>query len=92
MNIAAFHTERRRWFAAFAGVVLLAAGGFWRVEAVQHEACQGDNEFRRHDLPLAFNQFARNLGRELGAEPVEIERFIVTFDDDLERGLPAQDC
>jgi hypothetical protein len=83
---------RRERLAAYVLIVVLAAIGFWRVERLQHEACERGNDFRAEDMPAAFDRFARNLGVELAADPDRIEEFIVEFDDDLEELFPTKKC
>ncbi len=66
--------HRRRWLrlAAYALVVAVFVWQLWSVALVQRSQCE------------AFEQFARSLGTELGADAARIDRFVDRLHADLE--------
>lgn len=63
-----------------------------RLDQTVVDACERDNRHRQHDLPDAFETFARQLGARFEADPAEIEGFIADMRADLDEQFPAADC
>jgi len=83
-----------RWFRLVAYLMVVAAGalGFWTFERMEHESCERSNEFRRQDLPAAFEAYSYFLGDELGADPQQAREAYDRFEPTLDELFPERDC
>lgn len=73
------------------GVALIASGLVLKLFS-DHDRCEAGNEFRRHDLPAAFELSHRDIGHALGATDKQVAAFDVGFQEDLRELFPARDC
>lgn len=82
-----------RWSVAVIvlGIGLLVVGSVIKLFSDQ-DRCEAGNEFRRHDLPAAFELHDRHLGEALGANEVQIAAYEEAFQHDLAELLPERDC
>lgn len=71
---------------------VLVTLGFYSVRVEEQRRCEAGNDFRRNDLPAAFDEFSLFLGQEFQAEPERVDdaraRFAVVMDD----LFPERDC
>lgn len=74
-----------------AGIVLLI-GGLVMMGVESYQRCEAGNEFRRRDLPAAFDLHDQHLGRALGANDVQVAEFEAEFQAELDRLFPERDC
>lgn len=72
--------------------VLLLVGLVGVVLAQNQRRCEDGNEFRRQDLPAAFDKFGEFLGQEFHAPPERVaearDRFAVVMDE----LFPKREC
>jgi len=82
-----------RWSVAVIvlGISLLAAGLVIRLFSDQ-ERCEAGNQFRRHDLPMAFEVHDQHLARAFGATDEQLASFEAEFQGDLDALFPERDC
>lgn len=82
-----------RWSVAVIvlGIGLLAVGSVIKLFSDQ-DRCQAGNEFRRNDLPAAFELHDRHLGNALGANDVQIAEYEARFQAELAEVLPERNC
>jgi hypothetical protein len=73
------------------GVVFMAAAVVI-VVFNDHSRCEAGNDFRRHDLPAAFELSHRQIGESLGATPGQIATFDDGFQSELAEVLPTRSC
>jgi hypothetical protein len=73
------------------GVVFLA-GAVVIVMVNDHTRCEAGNDFRRDDLPAAFELSHRQIGESLGATKEQISDFDDGFQGELAEILPTRDC
>ena len=78
--------------AMWVAMGLLVTLGFWNTARQHQERCEASNQFRRHDLPAAFNAYSDFLGDELDAPPERIEDAKARFAVVLDRLFPERDC
>lgn len=57
-----------------------------------HDRCLAGNDFRRNDLPAAFELSHKQIGEALGANEDQIVAFDDGFQAELAKLLPARDC
>lgn len=70
----------------------LVTAGFISERLDDRARCEAGNEFRRHDLPMAFELSHRRIGEALGATHDQIEAFDVGFQADMDELFPERDC
>jgi len=82
------------WFRFVAYLMVVAAGalGFLTVERMEHESCERSNQFRREDLPAAFEAYSYFLGAETGVTPAEAREAYARFEPTLDELFPERDC
>ena len=82
-----------RWSIAIIvlGVALVITGSVIKLFTDQ-DRCQAGNEFRREDLPAAFELHDRHLGEALGANEVQIAEYEAGFQAELAEVLPERNC
>jgi hypothetical protein len=72
--------------------VLLLVGAVVMVTFESHKRCQAGNDFRRRDLPTAFDRYTRRLGDELEAPADRVAEVRERVAADLDELFPARDC
>lgn len=82
-----------RWSIAIIvlGIALMITGSVIKLFTDQ-DRCQAGNEFRRQDLPAAFELHDQHLGEALGANQVQIAEYEARFQEELAEVLPERDC
>lgn len=74
-----------------AGMLLLS--GAWVAKLFSDSArCEAANEFRRQDLPTAFNRYSHFLGEEFDVPEERVDEAAERFDAEMDALFPAKDC
>lgn len=77
---------------AWVAMGVLVTGGFYAQARNDQQRCVAGNEFRRQDLPRAFDLYSVFLGGELGADPADVADARRRFAGQLDDLFPARSC